>query len=115
VVFAAFVADRGQEIARGGRYDAIGQVFGRARPATGFSTDLRSLMRLGARQLPAAADAIAAPAEDDPALEERVRNLRAQGERVIQQLPGQAGSFAEMGCDRVLRWNGSDWVVEAIG
>ena len=44
-------------------YDAIGQVFGRARPATGFSTDLRSLMRLGARQLPAATDAIAAPAE----------------------------------------------------
>ena len=115
VVFAAFVADRGQEIARGGRYDAIGEVFGRARPATGFSTDLRSLMRLGARQLPAAADAIAAPAEDDPALEERVRNLRAQGERVIQQLPGQAGSFAEMGCGRILRWNGSDWVVEAIG
>ncbi len=55
------------------------------------------------------------PAEDDPALDERVRNLRAQGERVIQQLPGQAGSFAEMGCGRILRWNGSDWVVEAIG
>jgi ATP phosphoribosyltransferase regulatory subunit len=115
VVFAAFVADRGQEIARGGRYDAIGEVFGRARPATGFSTDLRSLMRLGASQLPAAADAIAAPPEDDPGLDERVRSLRAQGERVIQQLPGQAGSFAEMGCSRILRWNGSDWVVEAIG
>jgi ATP phosphoribosyltransferase regulatory subunit len=72
-------------------------------------------MRLGASQLPAAADAIAAPPEDDPGLDERVRSLRAQGERVIQQLPGQAGSFAEMGCSRILRWNGSDWVVEAIG
>jgi len=109
------VADRGQEIARGGRYDDIGKVFGRARPATGFSTDLRSLMRLGARQTAAAAGAIAAPAEDEPALADRVRTLRAQGERVVQQLPGQAGSFAEMGCDRLLRWNGSDWVVEAIG
>lgn len=115
VVFAAFVADRGQEIARGGRYDDIGRVFGRARPATGFSTDLRSLMRLGARQPAGAVAAIAAPAEDDPALAERVRALRAAGERVVQQLPGQAGSFSETGCDRVLRWNGSEWVVEAIG
>jgi len=115
VVFAAFVADHGQEIARGGRYDNIGRVFGRARPATGFSTDLRSLMRLGARRMPAAAGAIVAPVDDDPALAQRVRTLRAQGERVVQQLPGQGGSFAEMDCDRILRWNGSDWVVEAIG
>jgi len=115
VVFAAFVADHGQEIARGGRYDNIGKVFGRARPATGFSTDLRSLMRLGARRMPAAAGAIVAPVDDDPALAQRVRTLRAQGERVVQQLPGQGGSFAEMDCDRILRWNGSDWVVEAIG
>ncbi len=115
VVFAAFVADRGQEIARGGRYDDIGKVFGRARPATGFSADLRSLMRLGARQPAAAAAAIAAPAEDDAALADRIRTLRAAGERVIQQLPGQAGSLAEMGCNRVLRWNGSQWLVEAIG
>ncbi|MGD2075679.1 MAG: ATP phosphoribosyltransferase regulatory subunit [Gammaproteobacteria bacterium] len=114
-VFAAFVADRGQEIARGGRYDDIGKVFGRARPATGFSTDLRSLMRLGARQFAAAPGAIAALAEDDPALAEKVRALRAAGERVIQLLPGQSGSFAEMGCDRVLRWNGSEWAVEGIG
>jgi ATP phosphoribosyltransferase regulatory subunit len=90
-------------------------VFGRARPATGFSTDLRSLMRLGARQFAAAPGAIAALAEDDPALAEKVRALRAAGERVIQLLPGQSGSFAEMGCDRVLRWNGSEWAVEGIG
>ncbi len=115
VVFAAFVADHGQEIARGGRYDNIGKVFGRARAATGFSTDLRSLMRLGARRMPAAAGAIVAPVDDAPALAQRVRTLRAQGERVVQELPGQGGSFAEMDCDRILRWNGSDWVVEAIG
>ncbi len=114
VVFAAFVADRGQEIARGGRYDEIGKVFGRARPATGFSTDLRILMRLGNRDWPQPAGAILAPAEDDTALADKVRTLRTQGERVVQQLPGQVGSVAETGCDRVLRWSGSEWVVERI-
>ncbi len=112
VVFAAFVADRGQEIARGGRYDEIGKVFGRARPATGFSTDLRILMRLGKRDWLPPAAAILAPAEDDVALADKVRDLRTQGERVVQQLPGQAGSVGETGCDRVLRWSGSEWVVE---
>jgi ATP phosphoribosyltransferase regulatory subunit len=114
VVFAAFVADCGQEIARGGRYDEIGKVFGRARPATGFSADLRSLMQLGSREWPAAAGAVLAPVEQDAALAEKVRQLRAQGEVVIQQLPGQQGSRREMGCDRSLRWDGSDWVVEKI-
>jgi len=114
VVFAAFVADRGQEIARGGRYDEIGKVFGRARPATGFSTDLRILMRLGNRDWPQPAGAILAPAEEDTALANKVRTLRTQGERVVQQLPGQVGSVAETGCDRVLRWSGSEWVVERI-
>ncbi|HED19078.1 MAG TPA: ATP phosphoribosyltransferase regulatory subunit, partial [Gammaproteobacteria bacterium] len=114
VVFAAFVADRGQEIARGGRYDQIGKVFGRARPATGFSTDLRILMRLGNRTWPQPAGAILAPAEEDADLADKVRTLRAQGERVVQQLPGQAGNFTEAGCDRVLRWSGSEWLVERI-
>ncbi len=114
VVFAAFVADRGEEIARGGRYDEIGKVFGRARPATGFSTDLRILMRLGNRDWPQPVGAILAPAEEDVALADKVNALRAQGERVVQQLPGQAGSVAETGCDRVLRWSGSEWVVERI-
>lgn len=113
-VFAAFVPDRGQEIARGGRYDEIGKVFGRARPATGFSTDLRMLMQLGDRDWPKATGAILAPAKDDPALTEKVRALRAEGQAVIQQLPDQAGSLSDTGCDRVLRWNGSAWVVDAL-
>ncbi|HFD81088.1 MAG TPA: ATP phosphoribosyltransferase regulatory subunit [Gammaproteobacteria bacterium] len=114
-VFAAFVAGSGQEIARGGRYDEIGRVFGRARPATGFSTDLRTLMQLGRREWPAARGAILAPAEDDPALQEKIRMLRAQGEVVIVQLPGQGGGIAETGCDRVLRWDGSEWVTDSLG
>jgi len=113
-VFAAFVADRGQEIARGGRYDEIGKVFGRARPATGFSTDLRTLMQLGDRSWPQPAGTILAPAEDDAALSDKVQALRAEGEAVIQQLPGQAGSVEETGCDRELRWNGSEWIVESL-
>ena len=50
MVFAIFVPGCGEEIARGGRYDAIGEVFGRARPATGFSTDLKTLLDLGQRE-----------------------------------------------------------------
>jgi ATP phosphoribosyltransferase regulatory subunit len=114
VVFAAFAPACGQEIARGGRYDEIGKVFGRARPATGFSTDLRSLMQLGSREWAVVPGAILAPAEEDPALADTVRALRGAGECVIQQLPGQQGSFAEMGCERILRWNGSAWAVEPL-
>ena len=114
VVFAAFVADHGKEVARGGRYNEIGKVFGRARPATGFSTDLRTLMRFGNRDWPAMRKAILAPNDDDTALADRVGQLRAAGEAVIQQLPGQEGTFAEMGCDRILRWNGTEWAVEAL-
>jgi ATP phosphoribosyltransferase regulatory subunit len=101
-------------VARGGRYDEIGRVFGRARPATGFSTDLRTLMLLGRRVWPARADAILAPLDTDAALAETVRSLRAAGEVVVQQLPGQEGNFAEMGCTRRLRWNGSKWLVEPL-
>jgi ATP phosphoribosyltransferase regulatory subunit len=114
LVFAAFVADCGQEIARGGRYDDIGKVFGRARAATGFSADLRSLMQLGNREWPAAEGAILAPLDEDAGLAEKVQQLRARGEVVIQQLPGQQGGRWEMHCTRTLRWDGADWVVEKI-
>ncbi len=113
-VFAAFVENRGQEIARGGRYDEIGKVFGRARPATGFSTDLRTLMQLDQRDFPPPTEAILAPAEESAALSEKVRTLRAAGAVVIQQLPGQAGSIAEAGCSKMLRWDGSQWMVEPV-
>ena len=90
-VFAAFVPGYGREVARGGRYDEIGSVFGRARAATGFSADLKTLIAL---QAPGVArpgdDAIDAPWSDDPELLAAVRDLRSHGERVIQRLPGES-------------------------
>ena len=72
-------------VLRGGRYDDIGRAFGRARPATGFSIDLRELARVHG---PAQDSAILAPADADHALERLVAELRATGEVVVQQLDG---------------------------
>jgi ATP phosphoribosyltransferase regulatory subunit len=114
VVFAAFVPGQGQEVARGGRYDEIGRVFGRARPATGFSADLKTLMRLGSTRPEPLSGAILAPADDDPALRARVTALREAGAVVIRALPGQLGSATEMGCDRRLERQDDDWVVVPV-
>lgn len=113
VVFAAFVPGLGQEIARGGRYDAIGGAFGRARPATGFSADLKTLVRLG-EHLPASSPGeagIFAPWSDDLALQAKITELRAQGRRVVCTLPGQAGDARDMGCKETLEKQGDAWVI----
>lgn len=114
VVFAAFVPELGQEIARGGRYDDIGLLFGRARPACGFSADLKMLMRLGGAENRNETTGIFAPAENDPALRQRVDELRAQGCRVIMALPGQSGDAGTMGCREALVKQGDDWVVKTL-
>ncbi|HQU14734.1 MAG: ATP phosphoribosyltransferase regulatory subunit [Chromatiales bacterium 21-64-14] len=116
VVFAAFTPGRGQEVARGGRYDDIGRVFGRARAATGFSADLQQLMSMAQTSgEPQGPGAIFAPWGDAPGLQARVRELRAAGERVIGALPGQHGGAADLGCDRVLVKRDGVWVVELGG
>ncbi len=114
MVFAVFVPGCGGEIARGGRYDAIGEVFGRARPATGFSADLKILLDLGRRDFSTPDSAIFAPAENNPALVAAVQKLRQQGERVICGLPGQAGDAGTMGCDRALVIEKGEWVVKPV-
>jgi ATP phosphoribosyltransferase regulatory subunit len=114
VVFAAFVPGLGQEIARGGRYDHIGEVFGRARPATGFSTDLKTLLRLGSRPQPEPTPRVFAPWSPDPALSQRIADLRGQGLRVVRGLPGQTQGAAEMGCDRLLVQRGGSWELTAV-
>ena len=113
VVFAAFVPGHGQEIARGGRYDAIGESFGRARPATGFSSDLKTLVSLGNTSL-SEPRGIFAPALDNHGLDDKIAALREQGERVVSMLPGQNGEAGDFGCDRVLRQGNNGWEVVPV-
>lgn len=115
MVFAAFLPGMGQSIAQGGRYDDIGADFGRARPATGFSTDLRSLIALGDAAPVAQASTIWAPDVADAALYQELRRLRGAGERVLQALPGQSLDAARAaGCDRYLQQVAGAWQVQSF-
>ncbi|MBK1617861.1 ATP phosphoribosyltransferase regulatory subunit [Lamprobacter modestohalophilus] len=100
VVFAAFAPGWGLEIARGGRYDDIGRVFGRARPAVGFSSDLKGLIALSAQAAAAevAPAAVMAPWDADPELQPIVERLRAEGRQVLYELPDQRGVPSDYNC-----------------
>lgn len=112
VVFAAFVPTVGREIARGGRYDNIGKIFGRARPATGFSADLKFLAALSKTDYQTeSGTAIFAPYDEDYELIVKIRDLRAQGITVIQQLPGQTGGARELNCSATLEKQNQNWQV----
>jgi ATP phosphoribosyltransferase regulatory subunit len=113
VVFAAFVPGEGEEIARGGRYDDIGREFGRARPATGFSADLKTMLRVARTAMPSQeAPRVFAPAIVDAGLEARIAKLRARGRVVVRELPGQVGDAVAMGCSEQLVYAGGTWVIE---
>ena len=116
VVFAAYYPGYPSAIARGGRYDGVGKVFGRARPATGFSMDLREVARLAASNAPAGG--ILAPhAAANPSLAARIAALREAGEIVIELLPGETGCEGPL-CDRRLieesGQNGGQWIIQAL-
>jgi len=113
MVFAAFVAEVGKEIARGGRYDNIGQIFGNARPATGFSADLKVLAALTKKDQPATDTIkIFAPfALGDRTLDEKVRDLRATGNIVIKQLSGQQSNAEHLACNQILKKIDENWVL----
>lgn len=89
LVFAAYIPGYGDAIAQGGRYDETGAVFGRARPATGFSADLKVLARFGTYQAEAK-QTVVAPNENDPALWQLIAQLREQGKRVLVPLNDDA-------------------------
>ncbi len=110
VMFAAYIDKLPQPIARGGRYDHVGQAFGRSRPATGFSLDLLTLANLA----PTAKrkSAIVAPWIDDALLSSQITKLRQAGEVVIQAMNGDAVETAEYLCDRELVKQGSSWEVQ---
>ena len=112
LVFAAYQPGQGRAIAQGGRYDDIGQVFGRARPATGFSADLRSLLALSRLTQPHVGG-IFAPAVDDADLQKKVDALRAAGKRVVCALPGQKGGAFEAGCDQMLAVENGQWKIQS--
>jgi len=115
VVFAAFADGHSHEIARGGRYDEIGRLFGRTRPATGFSADLKTLLALANRREDRHPRGILAPIwTDDEALRKLIRQLRNDGERVIYLLPEQTGGAAEMDCDREIVCRSGVWGVELL-
>lgn len=111
--FSAFGAGRTggtlQELVRGGRYDEVGAVFGRKRPAVGFSLDLKDLSALVPQ--PALQAAIRAPWASDPALRSAIARLRSAGETVVCVLPGHEHEVDEFHCNRVLQQHQGDWVV----
>jgi ATP phosphoribosyltransferase regulatory subunit len=112
VVFAAWVNGFSEPLAKGGRYDRIGEVFGRARPATGFSADLKQLLPWQAR--PSASGIFVPENLDADGVADEVRRLRQAGERVVQALPGVDNDPATLGCDRQLVADGKGFAVQAI-
>ena len=124
VAFAAYCAGSPGAVALGGRYDNFGQAYGRARPATGFSMDLRELARLSPGGEPKGAILAHWPENDVLALRDgdsasravnaEMIRLRAQGERVVLALPGHERNWREAGCDRVLVCSGDNWIIESL-
>ena len=110
--FAVFVPGSSDAIARGGRYDEVGSVFGRNRPAVGFSLDLKSLGALSPAQSLHAA--IRAPWAEDASLRMAVRRLRERGETVVRALPGHDHEAQEFACDRELVAGPDGWAVRAL-
>jgi len=112
VVFAAYAQGYKGPLALGGRYDEVGVTFGRARPATGFSLDLRGVATaLSPATLP---KAILAPSEMNVDLAAKIDNLRDSGEIVIQALPDAVNNVIELNCDRELVLCAGEWVIEFI-
>ncbi|NOT66533.1 MAG: ATP phosphoribosyltransferase regulatory subunit [Methylotenera sp.] len=112
IVFAAYAQGYKGPLALGGRYDEVGVAFGRARPATGFSLDLRGVVT--ALPPATAVMAIYAPAGEDDTLSAKIAALRVEGQVVIQALAGVEENTAELNCNRKLAHYNSGWHVVAI-
>lgn len=109
MVFAAYHAGSHDAIALGGRYDDVGKAFGRARPATGFSMDLRQLHGLLAKRVQP--KAIHAPYLQDSVLDAAIEKLREQGDIVVVDLLGKPEYHPELNCDRQLVLRDGKWIV----
>ncbi len=112
VLFAAYTHD-GVELSRGGRYDAVGAAFGHARPATGFSGDLKKLAGDAASTSESASGIFVAADDVTDAWSEIVK-LRSEGYRVVTQLGGNEQTAQMLNCDRQLVRQGDQWLVAAV-
>jgi ATP phosphoribosyltransferase regulatory subunit len=110
--FAVYANGSSDALARGGRYDEVGAVFGRNRPAVGFSLDVKALAAL----VPGAGAhaAIRAPWGEGVGLRAAIRSLREQGEPVVCILPGHEHEGQEFDCDRELVAVDDRWVVRSL-
>lgn len=114
LVYAAYAPGQGRELARGGRYDGIGKAFGRARPATGFSAVLESLLEVGFRTELSKPVHIYAPAINNTILNKKIKMLREEGYVVIRELTGQTGNAEAMGCDQELVYQNDEWLLVEV-
>lgn len=116
IVFASYTEGYGRAVAKGGRYDHIGEVFGRARPASGFDSDLKTLAKLTTTEFPLR-QGVLAPDSDANGLLEKISELRASGEIVIVNLGAEeitVQQCLEQKCDRKLVEKDGDWIVQTI-
>ena len=113
MVFAAYAKGCPNAVALGGRYDEIGKAFGRSRPATGFSMDLRELSGL-VKPDPYPKGILAPYKKNDKALEKKIGQLRNEGQIVVGELPGHEGSKDTSDCDRRLVSCDGVWRIEKI-
>ncbi|MBK6293759.1 MAG: ATP phosphoribosyltransferase regulatory subunit [Rhodoferax sp.] len=110
--FCIYAPGANDALVRGGRYDHVGAVFGRNRPAAGFSLDVKALV--GAIEPRTLRAAIRAPWSEQPALRAAIAALRQGGETVVCQLPGHESEIDEFHCDRELVQLAGQWVVQAV-
>lgn len=123
IIFQLYLPSVQRELIRGGRYDGIGEAFGNARPATGFSADLRFLNNLIKSNVDndvIVQDKILAPAESDPELDQMIKELREQGKIVIRQLSSSVGEqdqtnkyeAKDLGCNQQIVKSDNAWVIK---
>ena len=110
--FAVFVPEASDALVRGGRYDEVGALFGRKRPAAGFSLDIKALVSL--IQRPVAQAAIRAPWGEDTGLHQAISQLRQQGHTVVCMLPGHDSEVDEFHCDRELVLLKGQWILQPL-
>ena len=110
--FGIYTPGASDALVRGGRYDEVGAVFGRNRPAVGFSLDVRELVGVVAKRPLQAA--IRAPWGEQPQLRAAIARLRAEGETVVCVLPGHESEVDEFHCDRELVAEHGRWVVRSL-